>query len=269
MAWVKEASNVSSASSATCVVTVPTGGFPSGHLLVVGAVAVVSGASNPNLTVTDSQGNTWVNDRTIAPITGQNTYVTLTSTIVTTTLNAGDTITVTGAGNTPNRIAVTIQEFDDTISGKDTGSTNDNGGTSSASVNSGSFTTANADNLIVNVVGLVSAARIPTAGTNYTLGTKVASTNGTGDRAVYAQWRYVTSTGSYTTPSTLNTGSIYGSLGQGYIISTGGGGGPRTGKAKVWNGSAWVSHPVKVWNGSSWVEHPAKGHDGTQWVIGK
>jgi len=98
----------------------------------------------------------------------------------------------------------------------------------------------------------------------------VSSTGGSGDRAVYAQWRYVTATGTFTTSSTLSAGSIYGSLGQGYVINTGGGGGgSRTGKAKVWNGSAWVSHPVKVWNGSAWVEHPIKGHDGTQWVVGK
>lgn len=266
MAWVKEASGFVSATSATCTVTVPAGGFPAGHLVIVGAVAVVSGAANPNLTVTDSKGNTWVNDRTIAPITGQQTYVIQASTVVTSTLNAGDTITVTGAGNTPNRIAVTVQEFDDFITGKDTGSTNDNTGVSSSAVNSGSFTTTNANNLLVNVVGLVSASRTPTAGTNYTLGTKVATSGGTGDRAVYAQWRYVTATGTFTTSSTLSAGSIYGSLGQGYVYGVA----PvRSGKAKVWDGSAWVSHPVKVWNGSAWVDHQIKGYDGTQWIVGK
>lgn len=43
----------------------------------------------------------------------------------------------------------------------------------------------------------------------------------------------------------------------------------RSGKPKIRNGSAWVSHPAKIWNGSSWISKPIKGHDGTDWVIAK
>lgn len=43
----------------------------------------------------------------------------------------------------------------------------------------------------------------------------------------------------------------------------------RTGKAKVWNGSTWVQHPVKRWSGTAWELHPAKGWTGFQWLIGK
>jgi len=213
------------------------------------------------MAVSDSKGNTWVADRTVAPITGQTTYVLQSSTLVTTTLNAGDTITVNAPGNTPNRFAVTVQEFNDIVASNDTGSVNDNGGASSSNLTSGSFTTVNPNNLIVNVVGLVSAGRTFTPGTNYHGGTKVASTNGTGDRAVVAQWRYVTNTSLFTTPSSLNAGSIYASVAQAY---TG-----RSSNAKVWNGSSWASHPVKVWDGSGWVVHQAKGHDGSSWVVGK
>jgi hypothetical protein len=39
-----------------------------------------------------------------------------------------------------------------------------------------------------------------------------------------------------------------------------------TGRAKVWNGSAWVLKPVKVWSGSAWVEKPAKVWNGSAWV---
>lgn len=42
-----------------------------------------------------------------------------------------------------------------------------------------------------------------------------------------------------------------------------------TGKLKVWDGSAWVSHPAKVWNGSAWVQHPVKVWNGTSWVLSK
>jgi hypothetical protein len=39
-----------------------------------------------------------------------------------------------------------------------------------------------------------------------------------------------------------------------------------TGRAKVWNGSAWVIKPVKVWSGSAWVLKPAKVWNGSAWV---
>lgn len=43
----------------------------------------------------------------------------------------------------------------------------------------------------------------------------------------------------------------------------------RSGKPKVWNGSAWVAHPAKAWNGSAWVTHAIKGYDGSGWVKSK
>jgi hypothetical protein len=274
MAWVKEASGATGASSATVTITVPAGGFPSGHLLVLGVCCVVSGASAPNLSVSDTRSNTWASDRSILPITGATTYVQQFSTVVSTTLNAGDTITITASGNTPSRYAASVQEFDDTISGKDTGSTFDNGGSSSASISSGNFTTTNANTLIVGTLGLVSQARTLTPGGVYTAGTKVASTGGSSDRAVQLEWKTVSSAGTYVANGTLNSGSIYGMLAQAYIISGGGGGGgggprPGSGNPKVWNGSAWVAHPAKVWNGSAWVAHKAKGWDGTDWVESK
>lgn len=268
MAWVKEASGATGASSATVTITVPAGGFPSGHLLVLGVIAVVSGGTPPSMSVTDTAGNTWVSDRSVLPITGTTTYVQQFSSVLTSTLSAGNTITVTASGNTPTRYAASVQEFDDTISGKDTGSSNDNGGSSTSIITSGSFTTTNADTLIVGTLGLISQSRTLTPGGGYTAGTKVVSTNGSGDRAVQVEWRTVSSTGSYTANGTLDVGSIYAMLGQAYIIS-GGGGGPRTGQAKVWNGSAWVGHPAKVWNGSAWVTHEAKGWNGSSWIVGK
>lgn len=41
----------------------------------------------------------------------------------------------------------------------------------------------------------------------------------------------------------------------------------RSGKPKVWGGSAWTKHTAKVWNGTSWVAAPISGHDGTDWVV--
>lgn len=44
------------------------------------------------------------------------------------------------------------------------------------------------------------------------------------------------------------------------------GGVTRTGRPKVWTGSAWANKPAKVWTGSAWVEKPVKVWDGSQWV---
>lgn len=43
----------------------------------------------------------------------------------------------------------------------------------------------------------------------------------------------------------------------------------RSGKPKVWNGSAWVKHTAKVWNGSAWVPASMAAHNGTDWVVAK
>lgn len=40
----------------------------------------------------------------------------------------------------------------------------------------------------------------------------------------------------------------------------------RSGKPKVWNGSAWVKHQGKIRNGSSWDPVSLSGYDGTDWV---
>lgn len=43
----------------------------------------------------------------------------------------------------------------------------------------------------------------------------------------------------------------------------------RSGKGKVWSGSAWNQHQAKVWNGSSWVNARLNGHNGTDWITAK
>jgi hypothetical protein len=43
----------------------------------------------------------------------------------------------------------------------------------------------------------------------------------------------------------------------------------RTGKAKVWDGTQWVSHPAKTWNGTAWVVHPIKAQTASGMVTAK
>lgn len=65
--------------------------------------------------------------------------------------------------------------------------------------------------------------------------------------------------GNLSVPVPVSSLNVYG------LIPTGG----RSGKVKVWDGSAWQAHPLKVWDGTSWVVRPALGYDGTQFVAGK
>jgi hypothetical protein len=43
----------------------------------------------------------------------------------------------------------------------------------------------------------------------------------------------------------------------------------RTGKPKIWSGSAWESKPAKSYNGTIWSPHSMNGYDGTEWVASK
>jgi hypothetical protein len=264
MAWVKEFSAISSTpATSTLVVTVPAGGVGIGHFLVVGITNSGTGAATWG--VTDSRSNTWtVNLSDQVAATG-NTG-TMASCVLSTALQAGDTITLTSSTGVVDRIAASFQEFDDIVTSIDTSSTNDNAGASNAAPTSLSFTTTQNDELLVGVINMVSSGRVYTADAPWTQGTKAITTNGAGDRAVVVQWRTVSTTGSYAASGTFNSSATYSMLGAGFKTSAAV---TRTGKAKVWNGSAWISHPAKVWNGSAWVAHPMKAWDGTSWKVGK
>lgn len=266
MAWVKEFSGISNTSvTNTLQVTVPAGGIAAGHFLILGIAS--SGTGIPTWNVIDSRSNTWTVNLTdpIAP-SGGNCGAMVTC-VVSTSLLAGDIITLTSSTATVDRIAACVEEFDDIVTGIDTSSTNDNGGATGSVLTSGSFTTTQNDELLVGVLNMVSIGRVFTADSPWTAGTKITTTSGSGDRGVVVVWRPVSSIGTYAATGTFTGGSaLYSFLAAGFKTSVVV---PRSGKAKVWDGSAWVSHPMKVWNGGAWVEHDAKGWDGSAWVIGK
>lgn len=264
MAWVKEFSGISNTNGVnTLVVTVPAGGVPAGHFLALGISN--SGTGVPTWGVTDSRLNTWTVHAT-DQVAALGNFGTFASCVTATTLQPGDSITITSSTASVDRIAACFEEFDDIITGIDTMSTNDNGGAGSSAPTSLNFTTTQNDELLIGVLNMVSPARTYTATAPWTQGTKVATTNGSGDRAAVVQWQTVSSTGSYAATGAFNSGATYSMLAGGFTI---GAAIPRTGKAKVWNGSAWVSHPAKVWDGSSWVDHSMKGWDGSSWTLGK
>lgn len=268
MAWVKEFSGISNTPvTNTLQVTVPAGGVPAGHFLVLGIAH--RGTGTPTWAVTDSRSNTW----TINPTFGTDLIGAtadggvMATCVVATTLLAGDTITMTSSTGTIDRIAACFEEFDDNVTqvAADAGSTNDNGGAQGNVLTSGTFNTTQNDELLIGVLNMVSIGRVFTQDAPWTAGTKIATSSGSGDRAVVVVWRTVSSTGTYAATGTFNTSAFYSFLAAGYKISTT----PRTGYAKVWDGGAWVSHPAKVWNGSAWVTHKMRGWDGSGWTIGK
>jgi hypothetical protein len=265
MAWVKEFSATSSVSATnTLIATVPAGGVSAGHFLVLGIAHRGTGVATWG--VTDSRSNAWTVNLTKAVGAATGDAAVMVTCVVATTLQAGDTITMTSSTATVDRIAACFEEFDDIVTAIDTSSTNDNAGASSASPTSLSFTTTQNDELLIGVLNMVSIGRVYTPDAPWTAGTKIATSSGTGDRAVVVQWRTVATTGSYAASGTFNSSALYAFVGAGFKTSAVA---PRTGKAKVWNGSAWVAHPAKVWNGSSWVAHPMKGWDGSSWTTGK
>jgi hypothetical protein len=260
MGHVQEFSGHFDTSDDDCIITVPTGGIPVGDLLVLGIGT--NAATLPTITVTDDAGNTWSNDGDIQTAASGSTAQF--RCVIGNDLAAGDHIDVHFAAPL-SKCAVSVQHFDDGIIAIDNGANGNNGGASSNTPTTGAFTPTHASALIVATFGLVSAARIFTAGAGYTAGTKVVTTNGAGDRAVVMEWMYVSAIDTYVANGTLNSSSLYGAVARSYALGDPGAPGG-TGKAKVSVGGSWTSHPFKKHNGTSWQVHLGKRWNGTSWV---
>jgi hypothetical protein len=260
MAHIQEIPGFFNTSNTVCTVTVPAGGIPVGALLILGIGT--NAATLPTITVTDAAGNTWSNDGEIQTAASGSTHQF--RAVVGNSLAAGQLITVTFAAAL-SKCAVSVQQFDDGIIAIDGGSNGNSGGASSNTPTTGAFTPTHASALLVATFGLVSAGRVFTAGGSYTAGTKVATTSGAGDRAVVMEWQYVSVIASYVGNGTLNSSSLYGAVARSYALGTPGASGG-TGKAKVFVGGAWTSHPFKTWNGTAWQTHLGKRWDGTAWI---
>lgn len=260
MAHVQEFSGFFNTSNTVCTITVPAGGIPVGALLVLGIGT--NAATLPTITVTDDGGNTWSNDGEIQTAASGSTHQF--RAVIGNDLAAGEHITITFAAAL-SKCAASVQHFDDGIIAIDNGANGNNGGVASNTPTTAAFTPTHADTLIVATFGLVSAGRTFTAGASYTAGTKVATTNGSGDRAVVMEWQTVAASASYVGNGTLNSSSLYGAVARSYALGDPGAPGG-TGKAKVFVGGAWTSHPFKTWNGTAWQVHLGKRWNGTAWI---
>lgn len=258
MAWVQEFSGTRNTSGTSITLTVPTGGIAKGDFLVLGFAT--NNSVLPTASVADTAGNTWVEDQSI--LVGTSAAGFQFHCKMATALAAGNTITIT-LGTSSSRVAASCQHFDDLVVASDVGASNNNGGSSSSSwTSTATATTASDQELLVGAFHFVSSSRVFSTSDGSTVGTKVVTSGGSGERAVQMQWRTLTATGTYSSAGTITGGgALYGATVQTYRN--------RTGQVKVWNGSAWVKRSTKVWNGSAWVTRIVKGWNGSAWIESK
>jgi hypothetical protein len=194
-------------SGTTLTLTVPAGGVAIGHTLIVKVLADYL-SSAP--TVVDSKGNTYTRDRTSADASNVmrgSVY----SCPITSTLVAGDTITITFASSVASRV-VSADEFASVLTPTTVDVTNGRTGSSTAPLVSA--TTANANDLLIGVVGVagdVSDGFTEDGGNLWTSLTRVGTTGGTAanDRTLDSAYRSVPTAGSYSYQPALGTSSIW------------------------------------------------------------
>lgn len=193
--FIKAWTAANSASSATIALTVPAGGVAAGHTVIVGLNANGTGTLN---SVDDDRGNLWTIDRNSTATTGGQVV----SGIITTPLQAGDTITVTGASSIAGRVAVAAE-----FSGiADTGAYDQEIATSATSATPNSGDTPDTTQTHELVLGFIapanaSAGVITGIDGSYTEADRV---NGTSSRSLLMAYKTVTDTGPQSISGTLN-----------------------------------------------------------------
>lgn len=245
-------------------ITIPAA-IPAGDSFVAAVTVLDAGFTIGSITASDTKGNVWTCIHSAAltgstPTTGHLLYA-----VVVNPLTTSDTITFTYP-EYANRSAISIAQFNDVLT-PDQYATGDNGGTATTVLTTpATASTSQASELVFGAWYMLNSGRIFTATNAFTGLTKVLSNGTIGNRAVVGEYKYVSSVGTYTANGTFDTaGSAIGMV-QTFAVGTMP---PRSGKAKVWDGSAWVQHPAKVWDGSSWIDHPMKGWNGFSWRASK
>jgi len=184
-----------------------------GHSLV-GTVEVDfnTGVAQPVLTVTDSKSNTYTIDNYVAVTS--TLFVAIFSGRLTTALTTSDTLTVSDSATTRTRWIASVEEYDNLITtATPLDKTLSNSGHSTSLTTTTSAVTSSSSELIFAGFGYaVPSAQTFTVGAGYTASTQQATSNGTTDRAVTNEWRYVNSTGTQTATGTITASANYGAL---------------------------------------------------------
>lgn len=260
--FVNQFSRVANSGGTSTTLTLPSA-VPAGDTLIASVALQKSASTMRYIHAIDSRHNKWRFVRSVR------TGVVDSSTLlmycyVESTLNIGDTVTFSFNGVNADRIAISVAQFNDPLTA-DVGAANDGGGVNTTVLNTpATATTADANELVFGAFSLISSSRIFTATNGFTGLNKVQTTNGSSDRAIVPEYKYVSSIGTYTANGTLDLGSEYSGLVQTFRLVA-----PpdtRTGRPKSWNGAAWVPHDAKAWNGSAWSRHRAKGMRIANWI---
>ena len=194
-------------SGTTLSITVPVGGVPIGHTLIV---RTLSDFMNNGPTITDSRSNAYTRDRSAADA-ASTIRLSIYSCAITTALLAGDTITITFATTSTTRVAV-AGEFSAVLNPVIVDAQNGKVGTST--LPSVSATTLHASDLLIGAVGVAgdsSDSYTNDTANIWTSLTQVGTTGGTAsaNRTINSAYRSIPSTGTYTFAPTLGTSSIW------------------------------------------------------------
>lgn len=240
-----EAEFSAASGSASSLVIPVTSAVAVGKLVVVSFAALLNTGT---YVITDSRGNTYTVDDGVAlfDIGVSGAYPRQGASKLTTALQAGDSITITVSGGTPTRWAGVAgvyglpanPAFGDLEA-------NEFAGTSSFAVPGDTTLRANA--LIVISHHMINTGRTPSAANGWTLGAKVVSTGGSGERAVVQAWKYITVPATVTeTFLTYDTSGTGANLARVFEI-------PAAALIfKEYNGSSWVTLISKEQASSVW-----------------
>lgn len=172
-----------------------------GHTLVL--ALVVQQVTEAAPTVTDTQGNTWTVD-TYVPSAASTTRHVMAHAKITTPLTGADTISVDIASST-TRFAWSVTEWDEPLDVTGSDFQDPANGTV---VQSGPVACP-ADSVLVTGVVLRNVGRNPTPDAGTVLTAKHQSTVGTGDRAIWQQYKIVSAATTTNTGSTLDSSGGY------------------------------------------------------------
>ena len=196
-------------SSASSVSITLTAAAPVGSTILVGIAWESAAGSVPTISgVTDTGGNSYSTTPTVSANAATTVAVAVLRTRVTTALDIGNTITVTISGGTRGRWAMQADCFDDVdASPLDKTATSTPG--SSGSLTSGvTAATVQAQELVYAVFGFGSGRTVGIPG-DWTGGSKVETSAGSGDRALQIVHKYVHATGIQEATLTIAPSSTY------------------------------------------------------------
>jgi hypothetical protein len=206
--FVKHIGNSSTkAAGTTLTLTVPSGGVPSGHTVIV---KTLSDYLTSAPIITDSRGNTYTRDRTGADAVNTIRGAVF-SCAVTTPLQVGDTITITFASSISVK-AASADEFSAVLNPIVVDVYNSRTGISTSPLVSS--TTTNADDLLIGMAGVagdVSDVFTNDAANIWTALTRVGTTGDafTGNRTLNSAYRSAASAETHSYQPTLATSSTW------------------------------------------------------------